>query len=85
MEQNRTPFTPEAKTAAGQPATDEPASSETPCPPAPFETRRQRRARHDGFTSARQAVFLEAPAERATVTRAAAAAGRQCRRHAPLS
>jgi hypothetical protein len=59
---------------AGAPVTDgEPAGGGAG--PAPFETRRQRRARHDGFTPARQARFLEAIAEGNTVTRAAAAAG----------
>jgi hypothetical protein len=58
---------------AGAPVTDGEAAPGAG--PRPFETRRQRSARHDGFTPARQAVFLEAIAEGKTVTQAAAAAG----------
>ncbi|HVQ09876.1 MAG TPA: hypothetical protein VMS43_15725 [Allosphingosinicella sp.] len=49
----------------------EPASD----PDAPVETRRVRRARWDGFTGPKQAIFLELIAEGATVERAAKAAG----------
>lgn len=41
----------------------------------PFETRRQRRARFDGFTGPKRAVFLEGLADGMTVAAAAAAAG----------
>jgi hypothetical protein len=47
-----------------------------PAPEAkPFETRRQRQARYDGFTGPKRAVFLEGLAEGKTVAAAAAAAG----------
>ena len=42
---------------------------------APFESRRVRHARHDGFTGPRRAVFLEEIAGGATVAEAARAAG----------
>jgi hypothetical protein len=56
---------------AGTAETPTPADNRT----QPFETRRQRRARHDGFTPPRRAVFLEGLAEGMTVAQAAAAAG----------
>lgn len=56
-----------------------PAAPEPPAPGAggavPFLNRSQRKARHDGFTPERRAVFLEALADGATVERAAALAG----------
>lgn len=58
---------------AGAPVTDGEAADGAE--PRPFESRRQRRARHDGFSRARQVVFLEAIAEGKTVAAAAAAAG----------
>jgi hypothetical protein len=42
---------------------------------APFESRRVRRARWDGFTGPKQAIFLERIGEGATVEQAAKAAG----------
>jgi hypothetical protein len=56
---------------AGAPVTEDAPGGD----PRPFESRRQRRARHDGFSPARQTVFLEAISEGKTVARAAAAAG----------
>jgi hypothetical protein len=50
------------------------AADETRAAPA-FESRRQRRARHDGFTPVRRALFLESLAEGLTVAGAAGAAG----------
>ena len=44
-------------------------------PEAPVESRRVRRARWDGFTGPKQAIFLEQIAEGATVEQAAKAAG----------
>jgi hypothetical protein len=44
-------------------------------PDAPVESRRVRRARWDGFTGPKQAIFLERIAEGATVAQAAQAAG----------
>ena len=57
---------------AGAPVTDGEAGE---AGARPFETRRQRSARHDGFSPARQTVFLESLAEGKTVAQAAAAAG----------
>jgi hypothetical protein len=62
--------------AAGLRMTDPPAPESGPAPDArPFETRRQRQARFDGFTGPKRAVFLEGLAEGKTVVAAAAAAG----------
>ena len=46
-----------------------------PDPDAPVESRRVRRARWDGFTGPKQAIFLEQIGEGATVEQAAKAAG----------
>ncbi|HYI64820.1 MAG TPA: hypothetical protein VEW71_08055 [Allosphingosinicella sp.] len=59
-------------------ALDANAKAAADAPPeadAPFETRRARRARHDGLTGPKQALFLEELAAGATVEAAAKAAG----------
>jgi len=57
--------------AGGPPPGSESSAGEE----APFESRRVRSARHDGFTGPRRALFLEEIAEGATVAGAARAAG----------